>query len=172
MAYLFLAANPYPGFYLGSNPKGYPVDVTIDPPERQNRWVTGFRLVLVIPAALMAAALSGGGSAVNSRGGSSGGVSSVAAVLTWFSALVRGRSPRGLRDFIAWSIGPSDAGGMAELKSGGVIFAVTSAGVPVYFEMTRRARSGCLIATAAAFFHAVTNVLSIAALLSIVEFDA
>lgn len=105
MAYLFLAANPYPGFYLGGNPKGYPVDVTIDPPERQNRWVTGFRFVLVIPAALMTGALSGGGTTVNSRGGSSGGVSSVAAVLTWFSALIRGRSPRGLRDFVAWSIG-------------------------------------------------------------------
>jgi hypothetical protein len=104
-AYLFLAANPYPPFYVGSDQDTYPVDVVIDPPERQNRWITGFRFVLVIPALLAAAALSGGGASANSRGGTSGGVSSVAAVLTWFSALVRGRSPRGLRDFIVWGVG-------------------------------------------------------------------
>lgn len=104
-AYLFLAANPYPAFYVGSDPKTYPIDVTIGPPERQNRWKTGFRFVLVIPAALMAGALSGGGAATNSRGGSSGGVATLAAVETWFSALARGRSPRGLRDFMAWAIG-------------------------------------------------------------------
>lgn len=104
-AYVFLAANPYPPFYFGSRQGPYPVDVEIDPPQRQNRWVTGFRIVLVIPAALISGALSGGGAAVNSRGGSSGGVSTLAAVLSWFSSLARGRSPRGLRDFIAWSIG-------------------------------------------------------------------
>ena len=104
LAYLFLAANPYPAFYLGNDPNPYPVDVTIAPSERQNRWITGFRFVLVIPAMMMAGALSGGGAALNSRGGSSGGVASIAAMETWFSSLVRGRSPRGLRDFLAWSI--------------------------------------------------------------------
>lgn len=104
-AYLFLAANPFPPFYLGSSPNVYAVDVVIDPPERQNRWITGFRFVLVIPALLAAAALAGGGASANSRGGSSGGVSSVAAFLSWFSALARGRSPRGLRDFIVWGVG-------------------------------------------------------------------
>ena len=29
----------------------------------------------------------------------------IAAFLGWFSALARGRSPRGLRDFVAWGIG-------------------------------------------------------------------
>jgi Domain of unknown function (DUF4389) len=105
LAYVFLAANPFPAFYLGSNQGSYPVDVDIDPPERQNRWLTGFRFLLVIPAALTSGALSGGGGAVNSRGGSSGGVSTLAAFLSWFSALARGKSPRGLRDFIAWSLG-------------------------------------------------------------------
>src|SRR5206468_5069528 len=27
------------------------------------------------------------------------------AVLSWFSSLARGRSPRGLRDFVAWALG-------------------------------------------------------------------
>jgi hypothetical protein len=103
-AYLFLAANPYPPFYVGSAQDPYTIDVEIDPPARQNRWVTGFRFILVIPAFLVSGALAGGGSASSSRGGSIGGVSSVAAVCMWFSALVRGRSPRGLRDFVAWGV--------------------------------------------------------------------
>src|SRR5439155_14480153 len=38
-AYLFLAANPFPGFYpFDEGP--YPVDLEIGPPERQNRWIT------------------------------------------------------------------------------------------------------------------------------------
>jgi hypothetical protein len=106
-AYLFLAANPYPPFYTASNPRGkvYPVDVSIQPAAVQNRWITGFRIFLAIPALFLSGALSGGGSVANSRGGSSGGVTSVAAFLSWFSALARGRSPRGLRDFIAWGVG-------------------------------------------------------------------
>jgi hypothetical protein len=106
-AYLFLAANPFPPFYAASNPRGkvYPVDVSIQPPAVQNRWITGFRIFLAIPALMLSGALSGGGSATSSRGGMSGGVSSVAAFLSWFSALARGRSPRGLRDFIAWGVG-------------------------------------------------------------------
>ncbi len=104
-AYLFLAANPFPAFYVGTDPSTYPIDVEIDPPARQNRWVTGFRLVLAIPAVLMSGTLSGGGSISSSRGGSSGGVGGIAAIFSWFSSLVRGRSPRGLRDLIAWGIG-------------------------------------------------------------------
>jgi hypothetical protein len=46
-AYFFFAADPYPSF---TGKPGYPVDVEIDPPERQNRWKTLFRIVLVIPA--------------------------------------------------------------------------------------------------------------------------
>lgn len=103
-AYLFLAANPYPPFYVGSPQSAYPVDVEIDPPARQNRWVTGFRIFLAIPSLILSAALAGGGSVSSSRGGSLGGVSSVAAICMWFSALVRGRSPRGLRDFVAWGV--------------------------------------------------------------------
>jgi hypothetical protein len=107
LGYLFLAANPYPPFYIGSDPVPYPIDIEIDPPSRQNRWVTGFRLPLALPALLISGALSGGGSVStsNSQGFSSANISGIAAVLSWFSALVRGRSPRGLRDVVAWGIG-------------------------------------------------------------------
>jgi hypothetical protein len=104
-AYLYLAANPFPPFYVGTEQAAYPIDVEIDPPARQNRWVTGFRFLLVVPALLMCGTLAGGGSASNSRGASSGGIATLAAMFSWFSALVRGRSPRGLRDFLAWGIG-------------------------------------------------------------------
>ncbi len=105
-AYLFLAANPYPPFYLGTDQASYAIDVQIDPPERQNRWVTGFRLFLAVPTLLMSGALSGGGSiSSGGRGFSTGGVTAVAALLSWFSAMARGRSPRGLRDFSAWALG-------------------------------------------------------------------
>lgn len=104
-AYVFLAANPYPAFYLGSDQSAYPIDVHIDPPERQNRWVTGFRVFLALPALLLSGMLSGGGSVSSGgRGLSVGGVMGLASILSWFSAMVRGRSPRGLRDFSAWAL--------------------------------------------------------------------
>jgi uncharacterized protein DUF4389 len=104
-AYVFLAANPYPAFYVGSEQAAYPIDVRVDPPERQNRWVTGFRFILAVPAVLVSGALSGGGSVSSGgRGFSTGGVMGLAAILSWFSALARGRSPRGLRDFSAWAL--------------------------------------------------------------------
>ncbi|MGH3092567.1 MAG: DUF4389 domain-containing protein, partial [Gaiellaceae bacterium] len=57
-AYLSLAANPFPGFTGEAG--SYPVDVEIEPPAPQNRWKTGFRIVLVIPALILANALAGG----------------------------------------------------------------------------------------------------------------
>ncbi len=104
-AYLFIAANPYPKFFVGTRLEQYPIDVGIDPRAPQNRWVTGFRLVLALPAFLIVMALSGGGSIGGARSGSLGGISGIAATLSWFSALVRGRSPRGLRDLLVWAIG-------------------------------------------------------------------
>jgi hypothetical protein len=104
-AYLLLAANPWPAFYVGDTTKSYPVDLEIDPPAPQNRAVTFFRLFLMLPAVLVALALSGG---IGGYGGSyrtSGGVAGTAALLIWFAALVRGRAPRGLRDLAAWGAG-------------------------------------------------------------------
>jgi hypothetical protein len=118
-AYVFLAADPYPWFRVQSD---YPVDVEIDPPERQGRWGGFFRLVLALPALAIAAVL-GGGFATGSTGQSSWGASSgneestwwsvssfggaalAAAVLAWFAILVRGREPRGLRDLTAFALG-------------------------------------------------------------------
>ena len=47
-AYLYLAANEYPGFVGEAG--DYPIDVKIDGPARQSRWKTLGRLILAIPA--------------------------------------------------------------------------------------------------------------------------
>jgi len=106
-AYLFLGANPYPPFYLGDITKTYPIDVEIAPPATQNRWVTGFRIFLAVPAFSISSALSGGAGTYGGGGyyRSGGGIAVSAAVLIWFAALVRARAPRGLRDLVAWSLG-------------------------------------------------------------------
>lgn len=81
-AFLYLVANPFPGF--GGTPGSYPLDALIAEPQRQNRWKVLFRLPLALPALLLA--------------GAYGGLSWVLAVLGWFSSLVRGRMPRGMRN--------------------------------------------------------------------------
>jgi Domain of unknown function (DUF4389) len=85
-AYLELVANPFPGF-TGA-PGRYPVDVEIDAPQRQNRWKTAFRSLLAFPAIMVAGAL--------------GTAAFVAAVLSWFYAMARGRAPKGLRNLGAF----------------------------------------------------------------------
>lgn len=87
-AYLLLVANPFPGFT--GRPGSYPVDVEIEGPERQNRWVTGFRLFMAIPALLMASALSAAGW--------------LAALFMWFHGLFRAEVPRGLRNLGAYNL--------------------------------------------------------------------
>ena len=86
-AFLFLVANPFPGF---SGAPGYPVDVTIAPAEQQNRWITFFRTFLALPAFLLAGALAG--------------PIIVAGIMGWFAALATGRMPIGLRNLGAMSI--------------------------------------------------------------------
>jgi hypothetical protein len=81
-AFLYLVANPFPGF-VGAN-GSYPLEILIAERTRQNRWKTGFRLLLVLPALLLA--------------GAYGAVANLVAVLGWFSSLVRGRMPLGLRN--------------------------------------------------------------------------
>jgi uncharacterized protein DUF4389 len=100
-AYLLLAANPYPPFFVGTA-RPYDVDLEIDPPAPQNRWKTAFRLVLAIPAFIVAGALLGGPVSYGLRGV---GLAGTAAFLVWFAALVKAQAPRGLRDATAWSIG-------------------------------------------------------------------
>lgn len=111
-AYLWLAADPYPGF---AGEPGYPIDVTLPEPSPQARWKTLLRLLLVLPALLMAGALGGaapvrfytGGGARNGSGAGGGALALTVAFLGWFACLARGRMPKGLRDAGAYSVGYS-----------------------------------------------------------------
>jgi Domain of unknown function (DUF4389) len=87
-SYLFLVANPFPGFTGAAG--NYPVDVEIDPPARQNRWITGFRLVLVVPAVVVAWVLTY--------------VLYLVGVYLWVVGLLLGRSPEGLRNLGAFIV--------------------------------------------------------------------
>jgi Domain of unknown function (DUF4389) len=117
-AYLYLAANPYPGF-LGAE-GSYPIDARIDPPARQSRLKAAFRIILAVPAILLMGALvgfgAGGGGGSGRSGdpdygsdaawGAGGTVSALfaAAILAWFACLVLGRMPVGLRDLAAYGL--------------------------------------------------------------------
>jgi hypothetical protein len=87
-AFLMLVGNPFPGFTGAAGT--YPLDLEVEGPRRQNRWKTGFRIVLAIPSLLVSAAL--------------GGALFASAVLTWFYALVKASAPWGLRNLSAYAI--------------------------------------------------------------------
>jgi hypothetical protein len=87
-AFLYLAANPFPGFMGEAG--SYPLDLQLPERARQNRWKTGFRLFLVIPALIVNGALNW--------------ALVVAAFYTWFVALVRGAAPEGLRNLSAYAL--------------------------------------------------------------------
>ena len=87
-AFLYLVANPFPGFDGAFG--RYPIDLVVPAPARQIRWKTGFRIFLAIPAFLVGAALGYG--------------LFLAAFLTWFVALVRGAAPWGLRNYSAYTL--------------------------------------------------------------------
>ncbi len=81
-AFTYLVANPFPGF--AGAPGSFPaLETVIAPPARGNRWKVAFRLVLILPAWLIGAGYSL--------------LLFTLAVLSWFSALARGRVPRGMR---------------------------------------------------------------------------
>ncbi len=86
-AYALLIADPWPGF-TGSS--GYPIDIEIDPPQRQNRWTVFFRGILAIPALFLVNILNS--------------LSNLLAVFSWFIALFTGRVPEGLRNFAALAL--------------------------------------------------------------------
>lgn len=88
LAYLFLVANPFPGFVGRAG--SYPVEPELPGPERQSRWATGFRLLLAVPAFIVLSAV--------------GTAAFFAAFFGWFAALVRGRMPEGLRNLGAYYI--------------------------------------------------------------------
>jgi uncharacterized protein DUF4389 len=88
MAYAWLVADPFPGFrgWYGT----YPVDLDVAPPVRQPRWSTALRLVLALPAYLLAYVLIV--------------VMEVVSIVGWFAALILGRMPRGMRDLMAYCL--------------------------------------------------------------------
>jgi hypothetical protein len=105
-AYVFLAANPYPMF---TGRPGYPVDLEFDEPAPQRRWVTGVRLVLLIPALLLAAAFAGTGVAATgdkeqTAAGWGPGILITVALFGWFASLVLGRMPQGFRDLQVYGL--------------------------------------------------------------------
>jgi hypothetical protein len=81
-SYLFLIANPFPPF--SAKPGTYPVGVEIGPPERQNRWRTGFRAFLALPALFISGAYFW--------------VLYTAALLAWWASLFTARMPQGFRN--------------------------------------------------------------------------
>jgi Domain of unknown function (DUF4389) len=85
--YLLFLADPYPGF-LGDQP--YAADLEVDPPAPQNRWITGFRFILAIPALIVAEVL--------------GYLMCVVAIISWFACLFTGAMPLGLRNLTAWIV--------------------------------------------------------------------
>jgi hypothetical protein len=102
-AYLLLGAEPLPRF---DGKPGYPIDVEIDPPARQNRWTVGFRIVLVVPVLILLGAFFGSSGSYGSSEGETGGIALVftAAFLGWFVGVIRARMPRGLRDLVAYGL--------------------------------------------------------------------
>jgi Domain of unknown function (DUF4389) len=86
-AYILLVADPFPGF--GGKP-GYPIDIEVDAPQRQNRWTVGFRVIFAIPAFIVSGIL--------------GYLNRALAVFSWFIALAMGSVPEGLRNFAALAL--------------------------------------------------------------------
>jgi hypothetical protein len=106
-AYLNLLSDPYPSF---TGKPGYPIDLVIDPPARQSRLKVGLRLILAVPAMFLTSILAGFGAngytfALSPQLSQTAfTVLTIAALLGWFSALARGRMPRGLRDMGAYGL--------------------------------------------------------------------
>ena len=84
-AYVWLAADPYPSF-MGD--RAYPVDVEIADPVEQSRLTILFRLILAIPAGIVASVLQN--------------VAYVVAFFAWFLTLFTGRMNKGMEDLLAY----------------------------------------------------------------------
>jgi hypothetical protein len=99
-AYVSLTGDKFPDFV--GRPGSYAIDAHLpEEPQLQNRWKTGFRAILALPAWLVDAALVGG-----SRSGysNSGGVLWTNAFLAWWACLFTGRMPEGLRDLNLYAL--------------------------------------------------------------------
>jgi Domain of unknown function (DUF4389) len=83
--YVFLLANPWPGF---TNAHPYPIDARIDPPARQSRLTVFFRIILAIPALFLVYVFRL--------------VNQIVAFLGWFYCLFTGRMHEGMRNISSW----------------------------------------------------------------------
>ena len=88
-AFVSLVANPFPGFT--GTPGTYPVELYIEPAERQSRWTILFRSPLALPAVAVNAGLAG--------------ALWIAGFLAWFASLATGRMPAGFRALGEWALG-------------------------------------------------------------------
>jgi hypothetical protein len=102
-AYLFLLTDVYPPFTL--HDAGYPVRVTTRPGPL-NRWAVAFRLVLAVPALVVAATATYG-------------IATVVLVVSWFVVLANGRVPPSLHQVFAAFL-------RYQARVGGYLFMVTS----------------------------------------------
>jgi len=89
-AYMFLLADPYPGFLFVNLKQDYPIDVEIDPPVDQGRLSVAFRIILAIPAMLVTQILRN--------------LSGILAFFSWWIAMFTGRVPEGIRNFGAFAL--------------------------------------------------------------------
>ncbi len=87
-AYMSLLADPFPPFSGAEG--GYPIDLQIDPPQQQNRLGIFFRILLAIPAFLLAYVLRL--------------LMNMLAFVGWFYALFTGRMSRGIEDLGAFAL--------------------------------------------------------------------
>jgi 2-(1,2-epoxy-1,2-dihydrophenyl)acetyl-CoA isomerase len=86
-AYTWLVADPYPSF---RGWPGYPVDLVVAPPAPQARWKIALRIVLAIPAYLLAYVLNV--------------VLEAVGLIAWIVAVFAGRVPKGIRDLAAYCL--------------------------------------------------------------------
>jgi uncharacterized protein DUF4389 len=86
-AYVFLIADPFPPFGAAGS---YPVELHVGPPTEQGRLGVAFRIILAIPALILANILSQ--------------LLQVIAFIGWFYALFTGRMSQGMRDLAAFCL--------------------------------------------------------------------
>ena len=87
-AYMFLLADPFPGFR--GWPGTYPIDLVVAPPAPQARWKIALRIVLAIPAYVFAYVLNV--------------LLQIVGFLAWIVAIFAGRVPKGMRDLGAYCL--------------------------------------------------------------------
>jgi hypothetical protein len=87
-AYVLLLADPWPPFVGTAGT--YPVDVRVEPPQKQSRLTVFFRFLLAIPALLLCYVFRL--------------VNNLVAFFGWFYCLAMGRMHEGMRDLSVWML--------------------------------------------------------------------